>query len=279
MTERQVGIEDDSTDYLLRRLRSKYPQEFNVQVSTKANPELAKDADIVLCRFEIPIKPDFLKALSKYDDGTRIFINPPETKLNYVDKSYLERFVGTDILPETIISTNPSDLAYFMSQTKPKVVSKPLDENGGRGIKKIEINGQSISELEEIARGLTEEGKKKIILQKFIEGVEQYGDKRINVIFGEPVNAMLRLPKKGSFLCNLKAGGHMVKTTITPQDRQILEQTEDFIEEIGATWVGVDVIGPYLGEINVSSPGNLYEADILDKNTKGVEAIINNLRQ
>ena len=71
----------------------------------------------------------------------------------------------------------------------------------------------------------------------------------------------------------------MVKTTITPQDRQILEQTEDFIEEIGATWVGVDVIGPYLGEINVSSPGNLYEADILDKNTKGVEAIINNLRQ
>ncbi len=279
MNEDHLKNVDDSTSYVVRTLRSKYSDEFNVQVSTEANPELAKDANIIFCRFEIPIKSDFLNALSKYDDGTRTFINPPETKLNYVDKSYLERFVGMDVMPETIISASPSDLAYFMQQTKPRVISKPLDENGGKGISKVEVNGQSISELEEIARGLTNEGQKKMILQRFIEGVEQCGDKRINVLFGEPVSAMLRLPKKGSYLCNLSAGGNMVKTTITKQDRKILEQTQEFIEEIGATWAGVDVIGQYLGEINVSSPGNLYEADFLNGNSNGVEALVKHLRQ
>jgi glutathione synthase len=278
MNEDHLKVKHDSTNYVVRTLKSKCPQEFDVQVSTKANPELAKDADIVFCRFEFPIKPEFLRSLSKYDDGTKTFINPPSTKLNYADKSYFERFIDSGLLPETIISQDASELAYFMQQTKPKIVSKPLGECGGKGIRKIELNGESISELEKIARELTEDGKKKMILQRFIEEIEQSGDKRINIIFGEPVSTRLMLPKKGNFLCNFSTGGRMVPTTITKQDYRILEQIQEFIEKERIKWAGIDVIGPYLGEINIASPGDFYRADVLNGDTKGVDTLIRRLK-
>ena len=93
-----IGNVDDSTDYLVREILENHSQELSVQVSGDANPELAKDYDVVLCRFDIPLKTKFLEDVAKYDDGSRLFLNPPLSKLEYSDKGYLERFIGSDTL-------------------------------------------------------------------------------------------------------------------------------------------------------------------------------------
>jgi len=276
MDKELIGVENDSTDYLVRNIGN--DNYFDIKVSSEENPELAKDYDVVLCRFDLPLKREFLKELSKYDDGDRLFINPPETKLNYSNKGYLKKFADNGILPDTHIGSNPYEIAEFMRDLKSDVISKPIEANKGRGIEKID-GRRSLSELVEDSIRLTNNGSEEIVVQRFIDKIEEYGDKRVNVLFYEPINAVLRFPGDNSFLCNTSAGGSSVKTSITDKDREIIEKIEPFLRENRGVWAGVDIIGPYLGEINFPSPGLLYRTDIFNENKEGTNYLIENIKK
>ena len=297
MDSEWVCREDDSTDYVVRTIREDHSKDLSVTVTGDADPSLAENYDAVMCRFDIPLKTEFLKAVAKYDDGSRLFINPPLAKLQYSDKRYLERFAGTDILPETLISNDPIELAGFMQDLRSNgydLVSKPIDGNGGKGIYKlsrvkgsvehseIHIGSKGRSELESIANDLTAQGSNTIVLQRFLDGIQKYGDTRVNTIFYEPATALLRMPKEGSFKGNVSAGASEIKTYLGDRDIEIVDQIRPFLEEQKATWVGIDILGSnsgrYFGEVNFSSPGNLYEADMANENKSGVEFLIQGIK-
>jgi glutathione synthase len=278
LDESQYNSSYDSTRYAIDNFRA--VSDFNVSVSFEPNADLAKDADVIFCRFEIPVKYDFLTELhEKYElVSDKLFLNSPISKRKFTSKEYLENFFDLDILPDTLISNNPKELAYFAKEQN-YYISKPLDGNQGKGIQKLNSFGKSLSELEQIAFENTSNGSNKIIYQQCIPNVEKLGDKRINVLFYEPVNGVLRLPPSGSYICNCASGGSANKTDITRKDYKIVEKIIPFLKENGLLWCGVDVIGNYLTEINVSSPGLLDEADMLNSNRNGIDFLIDKIKK
>ncbi|MFP4403608.1 MAG: hypothetical protein ACLFPJ_04615 [Candidatus Woesearchaeota archaeon] len=277
MNKNMYGVYDDSSSYFLENMFK--DSELEVTVSFKPEPKLAEDNDVIFTRFEIPIKYDFLTKLEKYDDGSRIFINSPKAKKKYWTKDYMELFLDFGYFPPTWVSNDSEELAKASLDYQDRMIVKPLDLNGGKGIEDIYPLKHSKEELIKYFNRFTNEGKKKVILQSFIEGVEKYGDKRINVLFYEPCSAFLRYPKKGSYICNISAGGKSAEADINERDYEVVKGLESFFKNNGITWAGIDMIGPYLSEINVASPGGLYDADYYNNNTKGLDHLISSIKK
>jgi glutathione synthase len=256
--------EADSTLYLYEGLKD----HFDVTLSTEYDASLAKDADVVFSRFELPLNVNFLQALSKYEG--KLFVNNPESQIKYHTKHYLSMF--PDLTPPTTISKNELEILTFVLDMG-KAVLKPVGEFAGRGVKKVDATSSSLEEITlEVKSYMSEYGE--AVAQRYIEGVEKYGDKRIHIIGYEPAAPLLRTPKEGSFLCNISAGGSYETTTLTANDQRIINRVKPFLQENGIFWAGLDIIGPYLGEINVSSPGCLSRSDWLNETTKGRDLMI-----
>ena len=267
-----------SGPYVYRALEA-HPS-FTVHYNCTEDIRPAEFSDIIFCRFEIPVKRNFLERLSMYDTPERSFINPPLVKMKYHTKEYLEEFIGSEFLPETMISSSSVEMLNLMySGFSSRWVIKPLDENGGKGVSLIDIEKMPCNEIEKMILECSKGGKKRIISQEYITNVETYGDKRINLLFYEPVSAVLRLPQEGSFICNTSQGASRHKAEITDSDRNIIDAITPFLKKHRILWAGIDIIGPYLGEINVSSPGLLWRADNLNENTKGVDFLVQKLSE
>ena len=257
--------ERDSSMHLARGL-AKDPY-FNVGITTSPDAELARYADIVIPRFDPPIKPGFLEELEFYDDATRLFINPPQTQRYFSNKKYLEDIAREhpELFPRTKISSDPKELGAFLyelSKNSKYAVYKPLEGFGGDGIGRINLQGEDLKREEDyihLAYGLSQ--GKEIILQEFIDNIAQYGDKRIHILNQHPIGAVLRIPKKGSWLCNQKKGASLELSELTDKDYELIEKVNPYLQKQNAYWTGIDVIGPYLGEINAVSPGLLYALD------------------
>lgn len=262
---------DDSSAYVYRGMLN--DSRFNAKWSSVPDASLAKDSDVVFCRLDIPVHRDFLEELSKYSG--KVFINDPISKIKYHTKDYLLEFLDSGILPGTVVSSDMNELLSFVYSKDASYIVKPLDMNGGRGVTKIHSLDSS---LVDVLQSMTNSGTKPVILQDYITGVEQLGDKRINILFYEPVSAIMRYPKDGSFICNQSSGGSLHKTEITSSDMAIIEKVMPFLKRNGILWAGIDVIGPYLGEINVSSPGLLLDADLLNGNTYSLDFLLDKLK-
>lgn len=265
---------DDSTSYVVERL-SAFPK-FTVRVVHEEMPELSLGQDFVFNRFEIPNNKRFQEALDAINGP--LYVNPPQAKISLEAKHYLQEFEDCGILPDTLISRDVDGLIERIKSSSVPQVIKPIDLNGAKGIYKIS-SCMDTPTLREMLESSTMGGTKDIMVQEFIEGIESYGDKRINVIFYEPVSAGLRLPKEGSFLCNISAGGRWEKTSLSSEDIKIVDAVMPFLQKNEIVWAGIDVIGPYLTEINVSSPGGLREADRLNGNYHGIDRLIEGLRR
>ena len=139
----------DSTDYVVKAL-SQYP-DINVKVESEKDPKYAENADVVLVRFNPPVDHGFLEALEEYDNGLRLFLNPPASQMAYSSKHYLEDF--PDITPGTLISNDPKELARFAKQKLGgRFVYKPLDGMGGEGIMAYLLDSGNERELEYVFR-------------------------------------------------------------------------------------------------------------------------------
>lgn len=177
-----------------------------------------------------------------------LIVNHPTSIRNCNEKIIASHF--PQLIPPTLISAHLGQLQAFLSEHQ-HLVLKPLNGLGGRGIVLVQD-----SDLDKLAllQLLTENQQKAVVAQRFLPAVHE-GDKRILLIDGEPVqHVLLRTPQKADFRANLAAGGNAAAIDLSARDLEICQTLKPFLQQNGLFLVGIDVIGGYLTEINVTSP-------------------------
>tara|TARA_R110000851_G_scaffold333421_2_gene513045 strand:+ start:107994 stop:108953 length:960 start_codon:yes stop_codon:yes gene_type:complete len=207
--------------------------------------------DAVVMRKDPPFDMEYVYATHLLDfaqaQGARVF-NAGEAIRNHPEKLAITEFA--EFTSPTLVSRNMARLRAFHARYQ-EVIFKPLDGMGGTGIFHVRADGANLGAILET---LTDNGTRTIMAQRYIPEIKQ-GDKRILLINGEPVPyALARIPQAGETRGNLAAGGRGVAQLLTEQDRHIAESIGPKVRERGLLLVGLDVIGNYLTEVNVTSP-------------------------
>ena len=164
-----------------------------------------------------------------------------------------------NLTPPTFVSQNEIEIKKFIKKHKNLIV-KPLYEKGGKGIFKITSNEKNLDK--KIKNTLKKENLP-IVIQKYIPEVKD-GDKRIILLDGNPVGIMKRVPKKNELRANLSQGGTAKKTTFTKRDKIICAKLKPWLKKEGIFFAGIDIIGNYLTEINITSPTGIVEINNLE---------------
>ncbi|MBI5448082.1 MAG: glutathione synthase [Gammaproteobacteria bacterium] len=230
--------------------------------------------DVIFMRKEPPIDQTYLHATQILDfaekKGVRVY-NKPQSLRDYNEKLFIHHF--SHLAPETLISANQMELRRFIS-THQICVCKPLDGMGGESIFKVQNDDPNLSVILEI---LTQKNQKHIVCQRYIPDITQ-GDKRIILINGEPIPyALARLPQKGETRGNLAAGGSAQGVALSKNDNKICEEVGPFLKKNGILLAGLDVIGDYLTEINITSPTcvreleGMFKIDITEKILQAID--------
>lgn len=183
-------------------------------------------------------------------------INSPSGIRTVNEKLWATQF--TDIIPPTCVTAGESLYRDFLNEHG-KIVAKPTDGHGGQGVFIVE-RGESNAGV--IFETLTAHGSREVILQPYVEEAAR-GDKRILLLDGEPLGAVLRLHAEGEHRNNLFVGGKPMPSHITGRDEQIIRTLRPHLRALGLHFVGIDVIGDYLIEVNVTSPTCLQEINRL----------------
>jgi len=208
--------------------------------------------DIILMRKDPPFDLEYIYntyALELAERDGVLIANKPQSLRDANEKFFVQNF--PQCCPLTLVSKNIADLRAFWEQHQ-NVVFKPLEGMGGTAVFHVDENGRNLSVILEI---LTKNQTATIMAQQYIADIVVKGDKRIILIDGEPVPyALARIPAKGELRGNLAAGAHGEVVAITDRDRWICEQIAPVLRQKGLYFVGIDIIGDYLTEINVTSP-------------------------
>ncbi len=183
-------------------------------------------------------------------------INNPAGIRSVNEKVWSAQF--TDLVPATIISSNKNDLLNFALKHK-NVIAKPSNSFGGQSVFHIE-EGHTNTKV--ILETLSQEYSKAIILQKYVPEARN-GDKRILLLNGELLGAVLRVHSKGEHRNNFYAGGKPKATNVNKRDLQIIKTLKPYLKNLGLYLVGIDILGKYLIEVNVTSPTCLQEMNTL----------------
>ncbi|MGV6817038.1 MAG: glutathione synthase [Thiotrichales bacterium] len=214
--------------------------------------------DVMLMRVDPPFNMEYIYTtylLEQAQEGGTLVINNPQALRDVNEKFFTTYF--PQCLPETIVSRDPERFKHFLSQ-EGKIVVKPLDGMGGASIFQLT---QGDPNTNVILETLLENGTKTAMAQRFLSEYRA-GDKRILLINGEPVPyALARLPAPGESRANLAAGGSFKGVPLTERDRWICAELAPELKRRGLIFVGIDVIGDYLTEINVTSPTCIRELD------------------
>ena len=205
--------------------------------------------DTVLMRQEPPFDMHYITythLLDHLDESVRVINNPVSVR-NSPEKLLVTHFI--DLMPKTIISKNFSEIKEF-SNKQSKVVLKPLYGKGGEGIILLEADEQMFDKkLEDFLSNEYEP----IMVQEYLPIVKK-GDKRIILINGEPVGCLNRVPAEGEFRSNLGVGGLPELSELSSRDIEICQRIRKTLIDYDLYFVGIDVIGDYLTEINVTCP-------------------------
>jgi glutathione synthase len=201
-----------------------------------------------------------------------LIVNRPSSLRDANEKLFITRF--PQCCAPLLVSRNSDRLRDF-TELQGDVVLKPLDSMGGHSIFRVRPDDPNLSVILEL---MTDRGRKTIMAQKFIPEIRA-GDKRILLVDGEAVPyALARIPAKGEFRGNLVAGATGVGVELSDRDRWICEQVSPALKEMGIMFAGIDVIGDYLSEINITSPtcirelDQLYNLDIASRLLDAIEA-------
>jgi glutathione synthase len=222
-----------------------------------------RELDVVLMRKDPPVDAQFIydtMVLEAAERGGTQVINRPQALRDCNEKIFALDF--PQCIAPTLMSRDAGELRRFVAEHG-EAVLKPLDGMGGRGIFRIKAGDSNLNSMLEtlLAGGMHGEGRHFAIAQKFIPAISA-GDKRILLIDGEPVPyALARIPQGDEFRGNLAAGGRGVGVPLSERDRWIAAQVAPELRRRGLRFVGLDVIGDYLTEINVTSPTCARELD------------------
>ncbi len=216
------------------------------------------DLDIILMRKDPPVDADYLSATYMLEraqqQGVRV-VNDPRSLRDVNEKLYCLNF--PELMTATIVSSDPQCLRDFLAKHT-DIIIKPLHSMGGDSIYRLT---QSDTNLSVILESMTRRGQHAVMAQKTIPEISD-GDKRILMINGKPVShALARIPQTGETRGNLAAGGSAKARPLNQRDREICERVGPTLVEKGLYFVGLDVIGDYLTEINVTSPTCIRELD------------------
>ena len=207
------------------------------------------DFDVVWLRQDPPFDMGYITTthLLEQIGGRTLVVNDPFWVRNYPEKLLVLQF--PDLTPPTTIARDLRTLKAFRAEHG-DIIVKPLYGNGGAGVFRLNPGDGNLASLHEMFTGMN---KEPLIAQKFIPDVSN-GDKRIILVDGDPIGAINRVPPEGETRSNMHVGGQAVKIGLTDRDREICAAIGPLLREKGQVFVGIDVIGDFLTEINVTSP-------------------------
>ncbi len=264
---RQLKVSDKSASYFAF-----------IDSSDSAPTEIfLADLDVILMRKDPPFDMEYIYAtyiLELADQSGTLVVNKPRSLRDANEKLFTHQF--PNCTTPTLVSRNIKQFKQFLIRHK-DIIVKPLGGMGGHSIFRIKENDPNLNVILET---MTEHGTLYIMAQRFIPEITQ-GDKRILIINGIPVDyALARIPPKGETRGNLAAGGKGVGIPLTERDYWLCEQVAPKLKAMGLIFVGMDVIGDYITEINVTSPtcirelDSLYDLNISALLMDSIEAII-----
>lgn len=217
------------------------------------------DFDVVWLRQDPPFDMHYITTTHLLDliHPNTLVVNDPFWVRNYPEKLLVLTF--PDLTPPTTIARDLETIKAFKAKHG-DVILKPLYGNGGAGVFRLDQNDRNLASLHEVFTGFSREP---LIVQKFLPDVSN-GDKRVILVDGEPIGAINRVPAKGETRSNMHVGGRPEKVGLTERDLEICAAIGPLLREKGQIFVGIDVIGDYLTEINVTSPTGIQELERFD---------------
>jgi glutathione synthase len=219
-----------------------------------------ENMQVVWMRPDPPVTTEYLYAtyILDYVDPSRTkVLNSPQGIRAANEKMYALQF--THAIPKTIVTADKGMIRDFVA-TEGKAVMKPLGGKGGEGILFLEVGDRNLNSMIEISTNI---GKTPVMVQEYLPDAQK-GDKRIILLDGEPIGAVNRIPQSGEFRGNMAAGGSAAKIDISDRELAICKQLAPILKRDGLMFVGIDVIGGYLTEVNVTSPTGVREIDRFD---------------
>ncbi|MBE9004621.1 glutathione synthase [Fortiea sp. LEGE XX443] len=225
--------------------------------------------DAVFMRTDPPVNDSYLFAtyiLDYVDQNKTLVINNPRGIRGANEKMYALQF--TEVIPETIVSADKQFIRHF-AETKGATVLKPLGNKAGEGILFLQASDRNFNSIVELS---THRGRLPVMVQTYLPEAKE-GDKRIILLNGEPIGALNRLSSGNDFRNNMAAGGTVAETEITTREHEICVRLADQLRQDGLIFVGIDVIGGYLTEVNVTSPTGIREIDRLNGSRLGHQVI------
>lgn len=219
-----------------------------------------EDFNAVFMRKDPPVSIPYLYAtyiLDLINPTTTKVINSPHGLRVANEKMYALQF--DSVIPDTIVTQNKSVIRDFIAEKSAGVI-KPLGGKAGEGILFLEAGDRNFNSLIEIS---TKQGQEPVMVQTYLHEAKE-GDKRIIILNGEAIGAVNRIPTGKEFRGNMAVGGRVAKTEITAREQEICRVIAPKLVEDGLFFVGIDVIGGYLTEINVTSPTGIREIDRLN---------------
>src|ERR1043166_6362717 len=220
-----------------------------------------EDFNSILMRKDPPFDMRFFFAthlLTLVDKQKCFVMNEPMGLREANEKLYALRF--PEQIPQTLVTANLPRLRHFMEELGGEMIIKPLDGCGGSGVFYLNKQDRNTGAILEAA---TDYGRKLIMAQRYLPEIRQ-GDKRIIVLNGKPLGAVLRVPLDSDNRGNIHVGGQVVKTELSARDIEICEALAPLLKSDGLYFVGLDVIGNFLTEVNVTSPTGIQEINALN---------------
>ena len=217
------------------------------------------DFDVIWLRQDPPFDMHYITSTHLLDRLRTdvLVVNDPFWVRNYPEKLLVLDF--PDLTPPTTIARDLETIKAFKARHG-DVILKPLYGNGGAGVFRLDAADRNLTSLHELFTGFSREP---LIVQKFLPDVSN-GDKRVILVDGDPIGAINRVPAAGETRSNMHVGGRPEKIGLTERDREICAAIGPLLKEKGQVFVGIDVIGDYLTEINVTSPTGIQELERFD---------------
>jgi glutathione synthase len=229
--------------------------------------------DAVLQRKDPPVDVDYVTATQILALCQRaLVLNRPQTVIWANEKLYAVQF--TELMPETRVSRRIPEFVDFLAKLGGEMIVKPLGGKGGEGVFHLRHDDRNLFSILEQVTGF---GTRWAMAQRYVPEVRR-GDKRILLLDGEPLGAVLRVPAAGETRANLHVGGTPARTALDEHDRRIVERLRPHLDRDGLFFVGIDVIGGRLTEVNVTSPTGVQEINALE-GTRLEHLVIERLEQ
>lgn len=228
-----------------------------------------ENMDAVMMRTDPPVTVPYLYTtyILDYVDPTKtLVVNSPQGLRTANEKMYALQFAKA--IPETIVSRDKAVIQKTVERWG-RAVLKPLGGKAGEGILFLEQGDRNFNSMIEIS---TQRGREPVMIQTYLPEAKN-GDKRVILLNGDPIGAVNRIPTGNEFRGNMAVGGRVAQVEITDRDREICRQLAPTLRRDGLIFVGIDIIGGYLTEVNVTSPTGIREIDRLDNINLGQQVV------